>query len=1025
MPDFKTVKVKPMTGAFDTLSSADEIGFGNWKIVKNAVTRSNRSRERGGGWRRLFADDDPYNNQDLHDQLTDHLGYYETFQDHAMGGGGLSGYGYTYFASAYLAGATSVYPPASGPFAPVYLGDFPELFYGPCPIFYPYVGYPYIFDARPDLAGQGVTTGPPNFYLYSYVYTSCPVDYSGTIQPGYPYGPQFPMYDPAFSYDFTYCGDYLYNRPGCREAITMLNEIVTATGRKLIAATMSRIYELNQSSGNWRVLADGLGNSGYTLDQCGCNAVRGISATMGSYFIFTNNFDPPAIYFLGDEPAECSNQSVLPITDLDALGIQRAGGVVVWKGFIIFYDITEDGVRMGSTIIWSDLEDPTFIESDTSFAGRATVAVGETILSAATLGNWLILYTDKSIIRVSLVGGEDVFNFENIYKGGNALKYKYSLTNCGDFHIYLGESDIYLFSQFDTRPINVDWVTKAGGFIFNGAQEDDMAYLPINKEACDLVTGGWSEEKREAWLSWPTGDNICPDVTLRLNFKFGAADFVDHGFTAFLTFRRDLRPTIGQWLEDFGVCPRGTLVAAGVRDGDVCMGPGVEVENPPLYIRNPEEDPDLPIHSDSLCARLEGRSLDDFCDDCAAPAVFITASAIDFTLKQQEDNIYYRERLAVLAPPCADVRFATEAGAEEGFEGASLILDAWLPLPSAHCTRLNSITGYQTPEEPPEEVEDMPLNHAVYDATRDVIFAVRGGYVYSLNATTGARIASARFFDNGFYDSYIAYSFSDDKLYVTAWDTDSGNEPSATRRQKWIYRINPDTLAIENSFNFQDMAFGIVDEEYFESGPRELIATNGKLFGLLFDKSQSGNGCHIYVWDVGTDTLEASSVNNRDLGFSNGLTFDSDNNLIWVGTQTGASSFDLAGNNTDQIAITQDTGTPQPKGVCYRSGHIYFAVYEGTLVQKYKIVKVRISDDANTVIDLIDTAANPKKIRYNSVNDRIYVPGRASDTVFIIDPNTDTIESVKGGFDTPIDVVFTPTKAWAVQHGSIGLKEIV
>jgi len=646
MPDFRTVKLKPMTGAFDTLSSADEIGFGNWRVVKNAVPRSQRNRERGGGWRKLFADDDPYNNQDLHDQLTDRLGYYESFEGHAAGGGNLAGYSYSYFFGSYVSEGTSAYPPPSGPFAPVYIGDFPEMFYGPCPIFYPYVGYPYRFIQRPDLYDDGLTTPYPGYYLESYVFTSCPVQYPGAVQPGYPYGPQFPLYNPSFSYDYIYCGGYLYHRPGCREAVTMLNEIVTSTSRKLIAATMSRIYEFNQSAGNWRILADGLGNTGYTIDQCGCNAVRGMSATLGNYFIFTNNFDPPSIYLLGDDISECTLQSLLPVSDLDALGISRAGGVVTWRGFTIFYDITEGGERMGGTIIWSDLDDPnSFIESDTSFAGRATVAIGEIVLAAAPLGNWLILYTDKSILRVSLVGGEDVFNFETIYKGGNALKYKYSLVDGGDFHLYLGESDIYVFTQFDTRPINIDWVTKAGGMIFNGIQEDDAAYFPINKENCNMVSGGWSEEKREVWLSWPTGDNQCPDVTLRLNFKFNAADFVDHGFTAFQTFRRDLRPTVGEWIEDLGICPRGSVIATGLKDGPVCSGDDVAVQNPPLYIRNPQENADLPIHPDSICARLEGRSLDDFCDDCPSSTTFITASAVDFTLKQQEDDIYYREML--------------------------------------------------------------------------------------------------------------------------------------------------------------------------------------------------------------------------------------------------------------------------------------------------------------------------------------------------------------------------------------------
>lgn len=861
MPEFKTVPLKPLTGIFDTLSSPDEVGFSNWHVVKNATTRSTRNRQRGGGWRRLFADDFPYNNQDLHDQLTDRLGYYEEFSGHAMGGGGLAGYSYPYFVPSSSIPGFSIFPPASGPYCPVYIGDFPGGTYNGCPIFYPSVGYPHelvpafvsltgatahwrmdtIAATTPDVIGgfsltnfgpavepglignslgfhvgdwlessdaifqtgnirfgftgwirrfntglgselvlgrwagagnreyrlyltggqfrfevssngtgsAGVTnplvlglndwtfyacwhdpvtdtinlkvndgattstayaagvfaaatatfeigfdesissatldagidsvtfwkngfpteneldaiynagfgvdypfssgacnTGAPFYYQYSFLYTSCPITYPSTPVPGYPYGQTSPIYDPAFSYDYTYCGPYMFSLLGCREAVTMLQEVVTSNGRKLIASTMSRIYELNQSAGNWRILADGLGNSGYTINQCGCNKVRGVSATLGSYLMYTNNFDPPLIYLLGDESAGCELQASTPITDLAALGITKAGGVVTWKGFTIFFDFTEDAVRNGGAVIWSDLEDPSsYIESDTSFAGRATIAVGETILAAAELGNWLIFYTDKSIIRTSLVGGEDVFNFERVYTGGNALKYKFSLINCGDQHMYLGESDVYIFTQFDTRPINVAWITKAAGMIFNGIAESEAAYLPINKDACDLVTGGWSEEKHEAWLSWPTGENLCPDVTLRFNLKFNTADFVDHGFTAMMTFRADDRPTVGQWIEDMGICPRGSQVATGVKDGPVCTGDQVAVANPPLYIRNPEENPGLPVHPDSLCSRLIGLTIEDFCQDCAAESTFITASATDFTLKQQEDDVYYRQML--------------------------------------------------------------------------------------------------------------------------------------------------------------------------------------------------------------------------------------------------------------------------------------------------------------------------------------------------------------------------------------------
>ena len=269
-------------------------------------------------------------------------------------------------------------------------------------------------------------------------------------------------------------------------------------------------------------------------------------------------------------------------------------------------------------MLWGDFESATsFIESDTSHAGRATVAVGETILNAAPLGNWLMLYTDKSIWRVTLVGGEDVFSFERIYQGGNALSLQFSLINGGDIHLYLGESDVYALSQFDSRPITVPWITKASGMIFNGIVEDHATYDPINKDACNLVTGGWSEETHEAFLSWPTGDRVCPNVTLRFNMKFQAADFIDHGFTSFLTFRMDNRPTIGQFLEDLGVCARGTLSGHRVQGWRGLHRRRGSVPNPPLFIWNETENPAAPIHPRSICALLQGKTLADFCEDCA------------------------------------------------------------------------------------------------------------------------------------------------------------------------------------------------------------------------------------------------------------------------------------------------------------------------------------------------------------------------------------------------------------------------
>ncbi len=187
MANFKTVTVKPMTGNFDSLSSPDEIGFGGWRVVKNAVTRSTRNRQRAGGWRRLFAEDTIFNNQDLHDQLTDRLAYYDSYSADASFGGGLVGYTYAYQAAPYTTGGDLFFSAAEHLYSPVYLGDYtPTEIYNGCRIFYPFVVIPYVYLSNPDGFGHPEnTTGYPDFYQFSYFYTSCEEQNPELDHPGY------------------------------------------------------------------------------------------------------------------------------------------------------------------------------------------------------------------------------------------------------------------------------------------------------------------------------------------------------------------------------------------------------------------------------------------------------------------------------------------------------------------------------------------------------------------------------------------------------------------------------------------------------------------------------------------------------------------------------------------------------------------------------------------------------------------------------------------------------------------------
>lgn len=638
---FKEITIPGLTGMFDALSTPDQIGVGNFRLRKNWSVRGINKSCRRGGWQRFYAEAETYNNQDLHDQLLSLQSYYEQLTGFFNIPGGICDYSYPYFTPST---ATDMYDAivSSEFFCGYYLDSaLPKVFTpGACFVERWNIGFPWVVNF-PNY--EACHTDPPWYYEGSWFYTDCSQHFDSVTTAGYGYGPTSPVYCNPQAYNLDYCGPYQWGRLGCREAITLLHEVNGSLGRRLIAATMSRIYEFNHGTGDWVLLADGMGNASFTEAQCGCNDVRFMADSLGDYTILTNGFNEPLLRQMGGLHQGCNIWAANPVDDLKFLDVSAAGGVVAWKGFFFLFDVTSNGVRNAGEVIWSDFENPiSWVPTDTSQAGRATVAVGETILNAAELGNFLYLYTDRSIWRVTLVGGDVLFSFDQIYSGTSALKFKYSLVNTGAEHLYMGNDKIYAFTQFDQRPIEVEWILKASAAIYRGMEEKDAMFASVNKAKCNQAVGGWSEEFKEAWFSWPTGNNSCPDMTLVLNTQYNAADLVDHGFTAFVSMRPDEKPTVAEWLQDQEICTFEQLLDVMTKEGRPCSEDAVFTD-PPLYLVNPTEDPDLPTHPDSLCAKLAGKTEDDFCRDCPTVVKFLMASSYDLTIKQYTDDSYYRE----------------------------------------------------------------------------------------------------------------------------------------------------------------------------------------------------------------------------------------------------------------------------------------------------------------------------------------------------------------------------------------------
>lgn len=353
-----------------------------------------------------------------------------------------------------------------------------------------------------------------------------------------------------------------------------------------------------------------------------------------------------------------------------------------------------------------------------------------------------------------------------------------------------------------------------------------------------------------------------------------------------------------------------------------------------------------------------------------------------------------------------------------------IVLDQWIDLGANRCRSISATALSEGPEPPPPvEEEDMPLNHAIYDSGRDVIFAVRGGYVYKLNATSGVKISSARVACPDFDDAYICLDPVTDHLFVTSWMTfaDQNENVTASRFVKKLVKVQPDTLAVVSTTNLPTLFFNNLD--LFESGPRQLIALNNLLYGVYFDASATTDGT-IWTFDPAAPGWNASNSFNTGGTYYRTFVYDPDLSLLWVPDIFGATSYDLALN---AAATVNFSANRVARAVAYRStgAKLYFTMTkQGATTPRH----VLVIDTAGAGEGLIDTGranALPFNIRYRASTDRIYVPTWQDDTVVIIDPTTDTVESVKTGFDSPFDVVFTGSKAWAVQHGNIGLKEIV
>lgn len=587
-----------------------------------------------------------------------------------------------------------------------------------------------------------------------------------------------------------------------REPITFLFEArSTRKTTKLLAGTANRLYALNISSGNWKIL----------WDKQSAGAYRIYADQLDDTTVLTNDLDPVQ-YWSFDQPNDAQGQSVQPIPDLTAINLSRAGVVIQWNGIMILANVVQDGQVFGNRLVWSDYKKPlSFRISSASLAGNHDLTSGESILAIRPMASVLLIYTTLGIWEMTAVGGTDVFAFTKRYDPGRqgeaCLAYKNAIATSGNQHMFLSHDGIYVYDLYHDKPDRTDWIHRGSSVI-----TDD-----INKAVCDAHNAGYRSETKEVIFSWATAGSSTPDKTFIVNTEFPFTNVLDHGLTAQVTWiPHEPLVTVKDFLLQNCICSPtdfntyfGDLIT---KEGGFCeaqSNPTCPTPPQSIYTVNAKtlagvgddadfqtEDYDQPgPDADSLCAQLAGASIASLCtdtyraDQCNADPLYVVASATDLCLKQLSENMY-REmctafsacgtyskngyRTILRSGPIAlntytDEKLIRRFIAE--MEAAMAIVPAQVVLRIGTASQAldpNTSTKIHWSEEDPKDVLDMGPDEAVQDAdgsrTDNILewgLFSQGMYVYFELTILNANVTPQ---DTGGEMSFSRFTFEADRI---------------------------------------------------------------------------------------------------------------------------------------------------------------------------------------------------------------------------------------------------------------------
>lgn len=297
------------------------------------------------------------------------------------------------------------------------------------------------------------------------------------------------------------------------------------------------------------------------------------------WLVFTNGVDKPQRY----DGSTCED-----VPNLPSSGNTICRAVGVFNEYLLLMRTTEGGTAYPQRVRWCDTADPT--NWTTGNAGYQDLVDSEDfIVTGAGLGPYYIIYKERSIQRMELVGTDELlFNFTPTVAGEGALSAD-SVVDLGDYHIFIGNANIYEYrAGFSYKALGDRIYDK----VFGSRGELNSSYR-------QRVFAVYVEELDEVWFFYPSGSAEVPNYLLRYRQENGswwprqfADDMVGYGFYQ-RTSAKTWQELSGTWTEQVWQW-NSTLVLANSPTTLLCGNSPKQVYEYD-YSRSSDNGTDLPF----------------------------------------------------------------------------------------------------------------------------------------------------------------------------------------------------------------------------------------------------------------------------------------------------------------------------------------------------------------------------------------------------------------------------------------------